>query len=191
MCFYLRSFWLKVCFCSVETWAEGNPGVCSVSFSHWDSRAGQCLFRLSNTSEKCSVRLRGEPPPTASDGNQNTKKTVLNVRNKLHRVRMMNSFISLTSSMVSIRSFPSLCNTSPSGGMSLQRGSSSVCQGQGKNNKNLWADESTWDQNYRITLDCTCPPRLTKKRLAAFTVGVSGNFSDKIPEENKRERFFF
>lgn len=115
----------------------------------------------------------------------------LDVRNKLHRVRMMNSFISLTSSMVSIRSFPSRCNTSPSGGMSLQRGSSSVCQGQGKNNKNPWADESTWDQNYSITSDCTFLPRLTKNRLAAFTVGVSGNFSDKIPVENKRQNDFF
>lgn len=25
-CVYLRSCWLKVCFCSAETWAEGNPG---------------------------------------------------------------------------------------------------------------------------------------------------------------------
>lgn len=72
---YLRSCWLKVCFCSAVTWAQGNPGVCSVSLSHWDSRAGQCLLRLSSTSEKCSVRLLGDSPPTAWERRKNIQKT--------------------------------------------------------------------------------------------------------------------
>lgn len=38
---------------------------------------------------------------------------------------------------------------------------------------------------------CTLLPRLTKNRLAAFTVGVSGNFSDRIPGENRRLKRFF
>ncbi|KAF3858667.1 hypothetical protein F7725_011868 [Dissostichus mawsoni] len=31
---HLSSCWLKLCFCSEETCAEGNPGLCRVSFSH-------------------------------------------------------------------------------------------------------------------------------------------------------------
>lgn len=32
-------------------------------------------------------------------------------------------------------------------------------------------------------------PQLTKNRLAAFTVGVSGNLSDRIPGENRMKLF--
>lgn len=71
----LRICWLKVCFCSEETSAEGNPGACSVSSSHWASRTGQCRFRASRTSEKCSVRLRGDMPPTAWDSRGRTAVT--------------------------------------------------------------------------------------------------------------------
>lgn len=75
----LRSCWLKVCFCSEETSTEGNPGVCSVSSSHWASRAGQLWFRANRMSEKCSVRLRGDVPPTACNGKR-SKAVIPNAR---------------------------------------------------------------------------------------------------------------
>lgn len=60
---YLRICCEKLCFCSVVTRDEGNPGGCSASFSHTLSREKQCLFRLNSTSANWSMRLRGTPPP--------------------------------------------------------------------------------------------------------------------------------
>lgn len=77
----LRSCWLKLCFCSEETSAEGNPGACSVSSNHWANSTGQWRFSANRTSEKCSVRLRGDMPPTAWDS-RGSKAVTQNARHK-------------------------------------------------------------------------------------------------------------
>lgn len=191
MYFYLSSCWLKACFCSAETLVEGNPGACRASFSHWDRRAGQCLFNVNSTSEKCSVRLRGDSPPTAWGKKKITKnleiRQTAGIKNECTGLITGREWCDsswLTCSMVSVSSFPSVCNTSVSDGTSLQRGNSSVCQVRAKI-LNQWADEVS------VTTTCTILPPLTKNRLAAFTVGVSGNFSDKIPGDKNRVRRFF
>lgn len=60
---YLSICCEKLCFCSVVTRDEGNPGGCSASFNHTPSREKQFLFRLNRTSANWSMRLRGAPPP--------------------------------------------------------------------------------------------------------------------------------
>lgn len=60
---YLSICCEKLCFCSVVTRDEGNPGGCSASFNHTPSREKQCLFRQNSTSANWSMRLRGAPPP--------------------------------------------------------------------------------------------------------------------------------
>lgn len=60
---YLSICCEKLCFCSVVTRDEGNPGGCSTSFNHTPSREKQCLFRQNSTSANWSIRLRGAPPP--------------------------------------------------------------------------------------------------------------------------------
>lgn len=126
----LRSCWLKVCFCSEETSAEGNPGACSVSSSHWANRAGQLRFRANRTSEKCSVRLRGDVPPTAWEHTGSNAATQAS-----SKVRSSPPSRRLTCRMVSVSRFPSRCNTSASAGVSLHRDSSSVCQAGGNGAK--------------------------------------------------------
>lgn len=63
MSHYLSICCEKLCFCSVVTRDEGNPGGCSASFNHTPSREKQCLFRPNSTSANWSMRLRGAPPP--------------------------------------------------------------------------------------------------------------------------------
>ena len=78
----------------------------------------------------------------------------------LHLVFMLcpRSETCFTWSMVSVRSFPSLCNTSPRHGMSLQRGSSSVFQGRDRNSTNSRPDQldsdikDTGTTHYRLNL---------------------------------------
>jgi len=54
----------------------------------------------------------------------------------------------LTSSTVSVRSFPSFCNTSPSKGMSLQRLKNSVCQGHKRHDHLV---ELKWENCFNLT----------------------------------------
>lgn len=169
-----------MCFCSVETWAEGNPAACSVSFSHWDSRAGQCLFRLSSTSEKCSVRLRGDPPPTAWDSRRQFEMR-LNVvywfNDKPHGKLAHLEYGLCQELPIHVQHFRKR-------GHVFTTRQQLCLPGRGKKYRNY--ELMSWNKIKTVTITCTFLPRLTKNRLAAFTVGVSGNLSDKIPGENTR-----
>lgn len=175
---HLRSCWLNVCFCSVETWAEGNPGVCNVSLSHWDNRAGLCLFRPSRTSEKCSVRLQGAPPPTAwrirwKRGGRVTSPstcvcTSVICRGQNHLQDSLRQKLSISLQHLSEQRYV----LPPRQQLGLQR----------------WIVLT-----HGMMIGKTYPLflfQLTKKKLAAFTAGVSGNLSEITPGSKTVECIF-